>query len=383
MTELPSNLGIARSGPTPERWRPLTPWALFLTLLFFYVLFKVRLVVEIGLLAFLYATVIERPVRRLGRHGVPRAMSIILVDLAIVAGLVLPILAIAPAASREIDAFRRDEPDRLRELDQQWATSGNPLLSGPGRDVLERAITELEAPPSEAPPKAVLSALGTTALWIIAGLACLMMAYFYMLEKDLLRMMLLENVPPRSRLRIAGLWDAVEESIGGWLRSRLILGVIVGIVSTIVFGLMGLPYWPLLGLLAGLTEPIPIIGPWIGGVPAVFLALTVSPLLAVAVVGFILARQMVVDAVIVPKVTKDAVGLSPLTVFAAVLAGTELLGPEGALLAIPLAAVVQIVVVDALAVRRGYESRPTLRWRWLSNQDAAMQDGGRDSSAGS
>ena len=77
----------------------------------------------------------------------------------------------------------------------------------------------------------MLSALGTTALWIIAGLACLVMAYFYMLEKDLLRMMLLENVPPRSRLRIAGLWDAVEESIGGWLRSRLILGVIVGIIS--------------------------------------------------------------------------------------------------------------------------------------------------------
>ena len=57
MTELPSNLGIARSESTPERWRPLSPLALFLTLVLFYVLFKVRLVVEIGLLAFLYATV--------------------------------------------------------------------------------------------------------------------------------------------------------------------------------------------------------------------------------------------------------------------------------------------------------------------------------------
>ena len=297
MTERQSNLDVARSGPAPERWRPLSPLGLFLTLVLFYVLFRARLVVEIGLLAFLYATVIERPVRRLVRHGVPRAASIILVDLAIVAGLVVPVLVIAPAASREIDAFRRDEPARLRELDQQWATSGNPLLRGPGRNIVERAIVELEAPPSAAPPKAVLSALGTTALWIIAGLACLVMAYFYMLEKELLRMMLLENVPPRNRLRVAGLWDAVEESIGGWLRSRLILGVIVGIISMIVFGLMRLPYWPLLGLLAGLTEPIPIIGPWIGGIPAVFLALTVSPLLAVAVVGFILARQMVVDTV--------------------------------------------------------------------------------------
>ena len=273
MSDLPSNSGNVQPGSVPASWHPMSAWTLFLVLLLFYVLFKVRLVVEIGLLAFLYATLIERPVRRLMRHGVPRAASIILVDLAIVAGIVLPILAIAPAASREIDRFRQEEPDRLRTLDQQWATSGNPLLRGPGRDVLKRAIVELEAPPAAAPPKAVLSALGTTALWIIAGLACLAMAYFYMLEKELLRMLLLDNVPPRSRLRIAGLWDAVEESIGGWLRSRLILGVIVGIISMIVFGLMGLPYWPLLGLLAGLTEPIPIIGPWIGGIPAVFLAL--------------------------------------------------------------------------------------------------------------
>ena len=83
-----------------------------------------------------------------------------------------------------------------------------------------------------------------------------------------------------------------------------------------------------------------------------------------------------------PRVTREAVGLSPLTVFAAVLAGTELLGPEGALLAIPLAAAVQIVVVDALAVRRGYESRPTLRWRWLSKQDEAMRDGAGDGQPG-
>ncbi|HYP62138.1 MAG TPA: AI-2E family transporter, partial [Thermomicrobiales bacterium] len=86
------------------------------------------------------------------------------------------------------------------------------------------------------------------------------------------------------------------------------------------------------------------------------------------------------DAVIVPRVTREAVGLSPLTVFAAVLAGTELLGPEGALLAIPVAAAVQIVIVDALVVRRGYESRPTLRWRWLSQPDAVVQDAGPDGS---
>ena len=155
----------------------------------------------------------------------------------------------------------------MRELDVEWATSSNPILRGPGRQMVERAVKALESPSPAPSAPAVLTALQKTVLRIIAGLACLVMAYFYLLEKPFLRQTLLENIQPGSRLRVAETWDAVEESIGGWLRSRIILGVIVGIITIIAFGLMGLPYWPLLGLLAGVTEPIPILGPWIGGYP--------------------------------------------------------------------------------------------------------------------
>jgi predicted PurR-regulated permease PerM len=110
---------------------------------------------------------------------------------------------------------------------------------------------------------------------------------------------------------------------------------------------------------------VPIIGPWAGGIPAVLLALTRSPLLGVGVVLIILGRQLLVDTVLVPRVTKEAVGLSPLTVFVAVLAGTELLGAPGALLAIPVAAIVQIALVDYLTARRGVGVPPDYGWRWL------------------
>jgi predicted PurR-regulated permease PerM len=83
------------------------------------------------------------------------------------------------------------------------------------------------------------------------------------------------------------------------------------------------------------------------------------------VAGFILLRQLVVDAALVPRVTKETIGLSPLTVFAAVLAGTHLFGPLGALLAIPMAAAVQIIIADALTgrVQTGLLLPPG--WRWL------------------
>jgi predicted PurR-regulated permease PerM len=187
------------------------------------------------------------------------------------------------------------------------------------------------------------------------------------LEKDLLRRLALETVAPDARERWDRIWNDTEAAIGGWLRSRLLLAPIAAVATLLAFFILRLPYWPLLGLLAGLTEPIPILGAWLGGVPAVFLALTISWQRALVVTGFILARQGFVDAVVVPRLTQRELGMSALTVFAAVVAGTKLFGPIGTLLAIPLAAALQIVIADALAKRRvaGQKGAIAPVWRWL------------------
>lgn len=341
----------------------LTPGVLLLILLLSYFLYKIQMVIELSILAILYATAIERPVRSL-QHNVSRRAAILVVDGALFAALVVPALALAPATAREVSNVRQREPAQLRQLEQDWQTSRYALVRGPGTRLLDRVIVALEAPPKK-PSRALLDVSLRAFKWVVAFLVCVSMAYSYLLEKDRLRQRLLEHLSPGSRNRAARLWDATEAALGGWLRSRLVLGVVVGIVSTAMFGLLRLPYWPLLGILAGLTEPIPILGPWIGGAPAVLLALTTSPVLGFVVVGVILGRQLLVDAVLMPRVTRDTVGLSPLTVFVAVLAGTTLVGAPGALLAIPVAAVVQIAIVDYSSVRRGNWQAPIYGWRWL------------------
>jgi predicted PurR-regulated permease PerM len=361
LATIPPDLGTGSN-------RALTPATLFLTLIVGYFLFRVRLVVELAVLAILYGSVIERPVRAL-EDRITRRAAILLVNGIIVALLVLPALAFAPAGSREVDNLRANEPVKLRGLEAKWRTSPHVILRGPGVKLIDRAITQIEAPP-KSPSGATFDVALRVFKVLIAILVCVTMAFEYLMEKDRLRQRLVEQVSPGSRDRAARLWDACEAAIGGWLRSRIILGVIVGIITTIVFGILRLPYWPLLGILAGLTEPVPIIGPWVGGIPAALLALTSSLLLGVGVVGFILFRQLLVDSVLVPRVTKEAVGLSPLTVFVAVLAGTELLGPPGALLAIPVAAIIQIVIVDYVTVRRGDDVPPDYRWRWLLTRRA-------------
>jgi predicted PurR-regulated permease PerM len=344
--------------------RLLTPVGLFTALAVAYLLFEIRMVVVLALLALLYATVIERPVRSLERRHIPRRVAVLSLELALVVAVIIPVLLVAPAAGREFDRFRTEEPARLRVTETAWATSPHAVLRGPGRRGLDRIITAIQTPPKSHGRTVGTAVRGLEVL--VGALACLVMAYYYLAEKDLLRRLVLDALPHPQRDRFERLWDNVERVIGGWLRSRLLLGPIAGAVTLVAYALLHLPYWPLLGLLAAITEPIPIIGPWIGGVPAVFLALTISWQRALLVVAFILLRQGLIDAAVVPRLTQREIGLSPLTVFVAVLAGTKLFGPIGALLGIPLAATVQVLVVDALAQRRATGQDPfAATWRWL------------------
>jgi predicted PurR-regulated permease PerM len=136
---------------------------------------------------------------------------------------------------------------------------------------------------------------------------------------------------------------------------------------------MGIRFWPLLGLWAGVTEIIPILGPWLGGIPAVIIALTQGWDKAVLVIGFVVLLQLTENAILVPRVMRGAVGLTPLTVFIAILAGTEFAGVAGALLAIPVAGAIQVLISNYVEARRESKRAATSSlpgWRWMRGSSA-------------
>jgi predicted PurR-regulated permease PerM len=203
---------------------------------------------------------------------------------------------------------------------------------------------------------------------IVGALTVFVIAFYYLMEKVWLRRLILLEIAPGPRERVDRIWGNVEAKVGDWLRGQLLLCLAIGMTATIGYGVLGVRFWPLLGLWAGLTEIIPIIGPWLGGVPAVIIALTQSWNKALLVIGFILLLQLLENTVLVPRIMRGAVGLTPLTVFVAILAGTQFLGVLGALLAIPVAAAVQVVLSDYFEARReakrtGGAALPG--WRWM------------------
>ncbi len=354
----------------------LTPWNLLLVLIVFTLLTNLGGLMVSVLMAVLLGTILEGPVQRFEKQGLPRAAGIAICYIGVLAGIVALVFVILPVIQDQASEFRETFPAQMHEMRDDWSQSSNPLLRGTGVSLLDSGIEFIESPEpttnvsGETAAKAipivgsVIGALATT-------ITTLVVTFYYLLEKKFVRRVVIDQVSPDLQSRVSSLWTEVENKVGGWLRGQLLLCLIIGALATVSYGIIGLDFWPLLGLWAGITEIIPIVGPWLGGIPAVVVALTMGPEKALLVAIIILAMQSLENWILVPRVMRGAVGLTPLTVFVAILAGTQLMGVIGAILAIPIAAGLQVVLADYMDQRRSrFQIEPVQGsgWRWMLNR---------------
>ena len=179
----------------------------------------------------------------------------------------------------------------------------------------------------------------------------LVLSFYMLLEKEKLETRLASLFGSKEE-RVKLLIVKIEEKLGAWLQGQLILSLVIGILSYIGLTLLNIPYALPLAMIAGIMEVIPVIGPIISALPAIFLALTISPFLSIAVAVMYLVIQQLENNLIVPQVMKRAVGLNPLIVILAIAIGSRLLGIAGALLAVPLAVVIQIIAAEIIEEKK-------------------------------
>jgi predicted PurR-regulated permease PerM len=363
---------VQPSAPAEQRRPGITPLSLLLVLVVGYLLIQIQFVLVLVLMSLVFATVIQTPVDALERRHVPRPLAILLVYVAIIGGLSVLFVLLSPTIRTQAAEFREQAPLSLQELRGTWQASGNALLAGPGQQLLGRGIEFIRNPGQSAgaavPQGAALGLLTGVGGGIIGIVTALIISFYYLMERQWLRQVALSTILPETRIRVSRIWDEVEQKVGDWLRGQLTLCLVIGVTATIGYAVIGINFWPLLGLWAGLTEIVPILGPWLGGIPAVVIALTQGWQKAALVVGFVVILQLMENAVLVPRIMRGAVGLTPLTVFIAILAGTEFAGIAGALLAIPVAAVIQVLLSHYSEARRearlaGVSVLPG--WRWM------------------
>ncbi|MGC4190401.1 MAG: AI-2E family transporter [Thermomicrobiales bacterium] len=340
-----------------------------------WVIVQISTVVLIVVLGLVFAAAIEPLVYRIRRAGLPRSQAIGLAYL-IVFGIVGGILYfIVPQFVHQFSELNTAVPGIFQTLREQTASSSIDFIRTTGYQTvvrIESTYNGFRNSPSIAKDQAFgLASSIAGGLFIVASM--LIVAFYWLTEKATAKRLVLDLFPLRRRARAHAIWDEIEFRLGGWTRGQLTLMAVIGTISGIGFFIIGVPYWLALAFLAGLTEAIPYIGPVIGGATAFLVALSDSTHKALAVAIFVFAVQQLEGNVLVPRIMKNAVGMSPLTVTIAVMIGGVLYGPIGTLLSIPLGAVAQVLVTN---LTRLNDDRITseLRYMELSPISALLDD---------
>lgn len=183
----------------------------------------------------------------------------------------------------------------------------------------------------------------------VAGLiSVLVLTYYMLLEGEQIRRGFLALFPAEDRPRIDLVLKRITAKFGGWLRGQFLLSFSIAAPVAIGLWILGMPYPALLGIVAGIGELIPMVGPTISASVAILVALT-QPLWRLAgVAALYLVILNVEPNILVPRLMAHVVGLSPLLTVVALLVGLKLLGILGGILAIPVAAALQVIVGEVV-----------------------------------
>jgi predicted PurR-regulated permease PerM len=153
-------------------------------------------------------------------------------------------------------------------------------------------------------------------------------------------------VPASRRERVVLLGDEITSRIGGYVLGNVITSVVAGVGTFVFLEIVRVPYAVALGLLVAILDLIPVVGSTIGGALVTLVALTVSLPVAIASLVFYIFYRLLEDYLLMPRVMDRAVHVPPVLTIVALLIGASLLGIVGAFLAIPVAAAIQLIVVD-------------------------------------
>lgn len=307
---------------------------------------QIRSVIAMALIGVIFAAAIEPLINRLRRLGLPQVQSILIVYVFTIGIISLLLMLIVPTLLSQGSTLIDDVPTILQDLRRQADASPNSFINTTVWDALlraERAWVEWRSSPPIEGQEAIriVSSVGNA---IFTAFTVLVVGFYWLTEKMTLKRIFVGLFSPRRRDTVTEIWEAVELKIGGWIRGQLVLCLIIGALSTTGYFLLDLRFWLALGIFAGFTEAVPFIGPIVGGGAAVVVALTDSWQKALIVLIFAIALQQLESALLVPRVMRNAVGMSPLTVILAVLIGSEIAGILGAVLAIPVGAAVQVTL---------------------------------------
>lgn len=314
----------------------------------FWLLYRFSQVFFILFIAIVIGTVIRPVVAWLHSRGVPRIAGVILVYLLLLALLISFVLLLFPLIVEQGTTITAAVPGYYQGLREWMVDYPNPWIvrlseflpaTLPGLEPIEQTGEQMLASAGQA-----LGYVASAANVILIATAILLLAFHWTLDGPRTIQSLLLLVPSGQRESISELISAMETKVGFYIAGQGVLCLVIGIMALVAYLLIGLPNALVLALVAGVMEAVPMIGPLLGAIPAAVIALSIAPSKLVWVIVATLVIQQMENSVLVPRVMRKAVGVNPFVSLLAIFAFSSLFGIAGALMAIPIAAIIQLLL---------------------------------------
>jgi len=315
----------------------------------FWLLYRLRALIFLLFVAIVIGIAIRPLVEWLQRRGIARNTGIIIIYI-LIAAVLLGFLALTfPVIADQATQLSQNLPHYYSEIRAALVNSGNRLLQNIGLRIPSELTLFLSRVP--AADGELLTQVAQTVFFanlvvkgILSILAVFLLAYYWTQESSVIIRTLLRLAPLNRRHDIQQFFYLAEAKIGGYIRGQAILCLLVGAAALILYTLIGLPYTLVLALIAGVMEMVPIVGPALGAVPALLAALSTDPDKVIWVLIATGLIQMMENVLLVPRVMKNSMGVNPIIILLSLVAFSSVFGFAGALLALPLAAIIQLIL---------------------------------------
>lgn len=299
-----------------------------------YLLWLIRDIVILLFVVVLLVLVLEPLVNRVTHWGVPRALSVLLIY--ILLGLIFGLVVywVVPPLVAQLQELAYRIPAMITQLTDLGGTSASAT-----HQVIDTISDQLGRIGG-----GVLSATLTLFGGLVSALTVLVLTFYFLIDEKGFRKIIYELIPITRHHQVGAIIHKIAIKIGYWLRGEIALMVMIGIIYGLGLAILGIPFALTLAILAALLEIIPFIGPILAGIAAILVAFAGKVMFwkILVMVGFFVLVHQLENQILVPRIMQRAIGLSPALIIVAVLIGAELLGTGGAILAIPVAAILQV-----------------------------------------
>jgi predicted PurR-regulated permease PerM len=300
-------------------------------------------------------------VERLRGRGIPRWAGALAITLAFGAAAAGVLVLAVPVVAEEAEALVSRGPRQVQRVHDALASSSSTTLRRLAQ-YLPARLTERTAGGGGAEaalPVGVLLAYARSAgrnALTVAGV--LLLGYYWTLEGDRRIRELLLLVPVERRRAVRAFVAEVERTVGAYLRGQSLVCAVVGLLAFGLYEMIGLPHAPTLGLVYAVGEAVPVLGPLVGTAVAALVALPLGPAPILWVLGVAAFLQLIENYVLIPRVMDRTLGMNPFVTLLALSAFGSVLGVAGAVLATPLAAIVQLLFDRLLLGPRATAASP-------------------------